>query len=344
MIARDHAQRRKLVQASGQPAASAALTEMDYLLGVDDMSRIGALRLVGSTGQFLRTIEDDGRGTPPLLELAQLMASSRAVEMNRETEADLRYLRGRGTSVGGMRPKCTVVDEDGHLAIGKFPSIKDDRCVTRGEILALHLASKAGITVTDSRVVMSDALPVALIRRFDRVEGGGRIPYLSAGSMMQASRQDDHAYTQIAEVIIANCVSPNQDLEELWRRLTFNLLITNVDDHVQNHGFLHVEYGQWRLAPAFDIIPFPDKDQELKLWLDEASGPVNSIEEVVARANYFRLDAAAVQRVLGEVYAAVLAWRSVARSAAVGMSERDLDDFAPAFENEQMRVAKTLLN
>lgn len=344
VIARDHAKRRKLVQASGQPATSAALTEMDYLLGVDDMSRIGALRLVGSTGQFLRTIEDDGRGTSPLLELAQLMAASRAVEMNTETEADLRYLRGRGTSVGGMRPKCTVVDEDGHLAIGKFPSIKDDRCVTRGEVLALHLASKAGITVTDSRVVMSDALPVALIRRFDRVEGGGRIPYLSAGSMMQASRQDDHAYTQIAEVIIANCVRPNQDLEALWRRLIFNLLITNVDDHVQNHGFLHVEYGQWRLAPAFDINPFPDKDQELKLWLDEASGPVNSIEEVVARANYFRLDAAAVQRVLGEVYAAVLAWRSVAKSAAVGMSERDLDDFAPAFENEQMRVAKTLLN
>ncbi|AXK38501.1 type II toxin-antitoxin system HipA family toxin [Crenobacter cavernae] len=343
VIARDHAKRRKTAQAAGSSTSSAALTEMDYLLGVDDMSRIGAIRLMGADGRFLRTIEDGGRGTPLLLDLAQLMTASRAVEMNKETEADLRYLRGRGTSVGGMRPKCTVLDDDGHLAIGKFPSIKDDRSVTRGEVLALHLARKAGITVADSRVVMSDDLPVALIRRFDRVEGGGRIPYLSAGSMMQASRQEDHAYTQIAESIIANCVNPNQDLEELWRRLAFNLLITNVDDHVQNHGFLHVEHGQWRLAPAFDINPFPDKDQELKLWLDEASGPVNSIGEVVARANYFRLDETAVRRVLGDVYSTVLSWRTVAKSAPVGMSERDQDDFAPAFENEQMRIAKTFL-
>lgn len=344
VIARDHAKRRKTAQLNGKPALAAELSEMDYLLGVDDMSRIGAIRLVDpNTNDFLRVIENGGRGTPPLLELSQLMAASRAVEMNQETEADLRYLRGRGTSVGGMRPKCTVIDEDGHLAIGKFPSVKDDRSVTRGEILALHLAAAAGISAVDSRIVMSDDIPVALIRRFDRVEGGGRIPYLSAGSMMQASRQDDHAYTQIADTIIANSINPGQDLEELWRRLAFNLLITNVDDHVQNHGFLHVEYGQWRLAPAFDINPFPDKDQELKLWLDEAYGPVDSIQAVVGMAGYFRLDAAAIQRVLGDVCRAVEGWKTMAKSAAVGMSTLDLDDFAPAFENEQMRIAKTLL-
>ncbi|MFS8980463.1 type II toxin-antitoxin system HipA family toxin [Cupriavidus necator] len=343
VIARDHAKRRKAAQQNGKPMPNAELSEMDYLLGVDDMSRIGAIRLMDADGSFLRTIEDGGRGTPPLLELAQLMAASRAVEMNKETEADLRYLRGRGTSVGGMRPKCTVVADDGHLAIGKFPSIKDDRCVTRGEVLALHLAAAAGISVAGSRVVMSDDLPVALIHRFDRVPGGGRIPYLSAGSMMQASRQEDYAYTQIADTIIANSVNPGQDLEELWRRLAFNLLITNVDDHVQNHGFLHVAHGQWRLAPAFDINPFPDKDQELKLWLDEAYGPVDSIKAVVRVAGYFRLDAAAAQRVLGDVCAAIDNWKTVAKSAAVGMSDSDLDDFAPAFDNEQMRVAKTLL-
>ncbi len=242
-----------------------------------------------------------------------------------------------------MRPKCTVVDDDGHLAIGKFPSIKDDRCVTRGEVLALHLAAAAGISVADSPVVMSDDLPVAVIRRFDRVPGGGRIPYLSAGSMMHASRQDDHAYTQIADTIIANSVNPGQDLEELWRSLAFNLLITNVDDHVQNHGFLHVAHGQWRLSPAFDINPFPDKDQELKLWLDEAYGPVDSIKAVIGLADYFRLDAATAQRVLSDVCAAIDNWKTVAKSAAVGMSDSDLDDFAPAFDNEQMRVAKTLL-
>lgn len=343
VIARDHAKRRKIAQVKGGHEPPVELSEIDYLLGVDDISRIGAIRLLDpDSGAFLRTIEDDKRGTPPLLELAQLLAASRAVELNTETEADLRYLRGRGTSVGGMRPKCTVVDDDGHLAIGKFPSVNDDRCVTRGEVLALHLAAKAGISVAASRVVMSDDIPVALIRRFDRVSGG-RIPYLSAGSMLQASRQDDHAYTQIADTIIANSVDPKRDLEELWRRLAFNLLITNVDDHVQNHGFLHVEHGQWRLAPAFDINPFPDKDQELKLWLDESYGPVDSIEAVVQVAGYFRLDAPAVQRVLGKVHKAIKEWKSVATLAEVGMSERDIEDFAPAFENEQMRIAKALL-
>lgn len=343
VIARDHAKRRKAAHQGGNPVPAAELSEMDYLLGVDDMSRIGAIRLLDpDSGAFLRTIEDGSGGTPALLELAQLMAASRAVETNKETEADLRYLRGRGTSVGGMRPKCTVVDDDGHLAIGKFPSVKDDRCVTRGEVLALHLAAAAGISVAVSRVVMSDDIPVALIRRFDRLPGG-RIPYLSAGSMMQASRQEDYAYTQIADAIIANSVNPGQDLEELWRRLAFNLLITNVDDHVQNHGFLHVEHGQWRLAPAFDINPFPDKDQELKLWLDEAYGPVDSIEAVVRVAGYFRLDAPDVQRVLGDLYTTIKVWKTVAKSVAVGMSDQDLDDFAPAFDNEQMRIAKTLL-
>jgi len=342
VIARDHAKRRKAVQAAGEPVPSASLTEMDYLLGVDDISRIGAIRLMDDRGRFLRTLEEDGRGTPPLLELAHLMAATRAVEMNKETEADLRYLRGRGTSLGGMRPKCTIVDEYGRLAIGKFPSIKDDRSVTRGEVLALHLANAAGISVAESRVVLSDDIPVALIRRFDRLNGG-RIPYLSAGSMMQASREDDHAYTEIADAIIAKSTQPSQDLEELWRRLAFNLLITNVDDHMHNHGFLHVANGQWRLAPAFDINPFPDKDQELKLWLDEDYGPVDSITAIVDRASYFWLDAAAARRVLRDVYAAVMGWRQVATSAEVGMSLQDLEDFAPAFENEQMRIAKTLL-
>ncbi|MDG0024804.1 type II toxin-antitoxin system HipA family toxin [Trinickia sp. Y13] len=343
VIARDHAKRRRAAHVAGIDATAAALTEMDYLLGVDDRSRIGALRLLDQSGNFLRTIEDGGHGTPPLLELAQLISATRAVEMNKETQADLHYLRGRGTSLGGMRPKCTILDDDGHLAIGKFPSIKDDRSVTRGEVLALHLAAAAGVTVADSRIVVSDDIPVALVRRFDRTTSGGRIPYLSAGSMLQASRADNHAYTQIADVITMRCVDPAHDLQELWRRLAFNLLITNVDDHVQNHGFLHVEHGQWRLAPAFDINPFPDKDQELKLWLTEDSGPVDSIEDVVRMARYFRLSDDDAKRVLTEVCTAIQNWKAIAKSARVGMTDDDLDAFSPAFENEQMRIATGVL-
>ncbi|REG50317.1 serine/threonine-protein kinase HipA [Paraburkholderia sp. BL6669N2] len=342
VIARDHARRRKSAQEKGLEVPRAGLTEMDYLLGVDDMSRIGALRFVDEAGNYLRSIEDRGRGTPPLLELGHLIGATRAVEMNRETAADLKYLRGRGTSLGGMRPKCTILDEDGQLAIGKFPSVNDDRSVTRGEVLALHLAAAAGITVAQSRIVMSEDIPVALVRRFDRVANGGRIPYLSAGSMLQASRQEEHAYTQIADCIIARCADPKRDLEELWRRLVFNLLITNVDDHVQNHGFLHVEHGQWRLAPAFDINPFPDKDPELKLWLNEDYGPVDSIEAVMNEAPYFRLSADEAKRILNEVRNAVRDWKRVAKSAPVGMTDDDLDAFQPAFENEQVKVATAL--
>lgn len=343
VIARDHAKRRKAAQTAGLPTPSVTLTEMDYLLGVDDRSRVGALRLIDESGSFLRTIEDGGRGTPPLLELERIINATRAVEANKETEADLKYLRGRGTSLGGMRPKCTILDDDGHLAIGKFPSIKDDRSVTRGEVLALHLAAAAGITVAESRVVMSDDVPVALVRRFDRAKDGGRIPYLSAGSMLQASRAEDHAYSQIADVIKTRCVDPARDLEELWRRLAFNLLITNVDDHVQNHGFLHVEHGQWRLAPAFDINPFPDKDPELKLWLTAHSGPVDSIADVLSAAPNFWLSEDAAKRVLGEVCTALQNWTRIAKSASVGMTSDDLDAFVPALENDQMRIAMRLL-
>ncbi|MGT2493578.1 hypothetical protein ACU4GD_31585 [Cupriavidus basilensis] len=181
------------------------------------MSRIGAIRLVDpNTNDFLRVIENGGRGTPPLLELSQLMAASRAVEMNQETEADLRYLRGRGTSVGGMRPKCTVIDEDGHLAIGKFPSVKDDRSVTRGEILALHLAAAAGILgrgFTHRHVRRHSSCTHSPVRPCRR-----RRPHpLLVRRLDDASSPDrmTHAYTQIADTIIANSINPGQDLEEL---------------------------------------------------------------------------------------------------------------------------------
>lgn len=345
VIARDHAKRRQRALRSGNAGddvPSAKLSEIDYLLGVDDTSRIGALRLVDEHGNFLRAAHDGERTTPPLLELAHLMGASRAVEMHQETEADLRYLRGRGTSLGGMRPKCSVLDDDGHLAIGKFPSVGDDRSVTRGEVLALRLARAAGITVADARIVMSEDIPVAVIRRFDRASGG-RIPYLSAGSMLQASRDGDYAYSQIAECILANGAEPRKDLAELWRRMVFSLLITNVDDHVQNHGFLHVGHGQWRLSPAFDINPFPDKDPELKLWLDEDYGPVDAVDATLDRAGIFHLSAGEARQILTEIVDAVRQWRAIAVSSVVGMGPLDVEAFAPAFDNAQMRAAIALV-
>jgi serine/threonine-protein kinase HipA len=341
VIARDHAKRRKLALEKGK-SFGGALTEMDYLLGVDDESRVGAIRFVSDQGTFQRTIDDGGRRTPPLIELAHLYGASRAIELGTETEADLRYLRGRGTSLGGMRPKCTIVDEDGHLAIGKFPSVQDERAVTRAEVLALRLAHAAGINASHARIVHSDGLPVALIRRFDR-ENGGRIPYLSAASLLQASREEDHSYTEIAEQILVVSDDPRRDLSELWRRIVFSMLITNVDDHLQNHGFLHVGYGQWRLAPAFDVNPMPDKDRELKTWLTEESGPSGSVEEAVAAATHFHLTRGAALDILATVYQAVCSWRETALSKEIGMTAREAADFEPAFEHIELAAARRLL-
>ena len=337
VIARDHARRRK------DDPRLAALTEIDYLLAVDDYSRVGALRLRDPDEHWHRTVAAGRRSTPPLIELDRIFQASRALERGQETTEDLRYLQGKGTSLGGMRPKCTIVDEDGWLAIGKFPSVGDTRSITRGEVLALKLASRAGIDAAPARIVQIDDASVAVIRRFDRDGADGRIPYQSVASVLQASREEDRSYTEIADAIRTHGHAPTQDVQQLWRRLVFNLLITNVDDHLQNHGFLHVERGLWRLAPAFDINPFPDKDRESKTWLSEQDGPITDVHMLLARSAYFALDTDQALAVLAEVHAAVSNWRQLALSPEVGLRPAELDEFAPALEHEQVDAVAALL-
>ncbi len=336
VIARDHAKRR--VAESLPP-----LTELDYLLAVDDFSRLGALRLRDGNGDYLRATADGRRNTPPLVDLQLMYDASRAVETNRESAADLRYLLGKGTSLGGLRPKCTVIDRNGRLSLGKFPSVSDERNVTRGEVLALMLASRAGIDVAPARIEELQKTPVAIIERFDRTADDLRIPYLSAASLLQASRHEERSYFEIADAIRAQGMSPVADARQLWRRMVFNLLITNVDDHLRNTGFLHVENGFWRLAPAFDINPFPDKVNESKTWLSEEDGPITAVSDLMARAAYFSLGPGQAQAVLAQVVAAVSEWRVVASSARVGLTPDEAEDFAPAFEHEQIVAARALL-
>lgn len=337
VIARAHAKARK-----DNPTLP-ALTEFDYLTAVDDFSRVGALRLRDADGNFLRTFDEGARATPPLLELQRIYDATQAVERNQETAADLKYLQGKATSLGGMRPKCTVLEEDGTLALGKFPSVADERSVTRGEVLALRLAQLAGIDSAQARIVTIDGAPVAVIRRFDRTTDQARVPYLSAASMLQAARHEERAYTEIVDSMRARCADPVSDARQLWRRLVFNHLISNVDDHLQNLGFLHVGEGLWRLAPAFDINPFPDRDRESKTWLSEDTGPITSLGMLLGRASYFHLDRAAALNVLGDVFDAVSHWRGVAVGPEVGLQAAELDNFAPAFEHADMDVAKQWL-
>ncbi|NCP40977.1 MAG: HipA domain-containing protein [Rhodoferax sp.] len=329
VIARAHAKAR------AKDTSLGPLTEADYLAGVDDFSRVGALRLRGTNGQYLRSVSDGARATPALLELEKILLASRAVEMSQETAEDLAYLQGKGTSLGGMRPKCTILDADGALSLGKFSSVTDERAVTRGEVLALRLAKLAGIDSAQARIVMVQDQPVAMIRRFDRTPEQNRIPYISGATLLQANRGDEHSYTEIIDVMRSRCENFIDDARQLWRRLVFNHLITNVDDHLQNIGFLYSGNNQWRLSPAFDLNPFPDKDPESKTWLSEDSGPITSIAQLLGQSSRFELSQPQAQSILEEVVAALKRWREVATAPEVGLQARDINDFKPAFENRK---------
>lgn len=332
VIRRDHAKRRGNPDPLDRVALPPILGGLDFLLAVDDYSRLGALRFRDERHDFCRTPAAGQRRAPPLIELRQMLASTHAVETDTETAEDLAYLRGRGTSLGGMRPKCTVVDDRGQLLIAKFPSIQDSGPVTAGEVLALRLARAAGIDAAEADLIDSEGTPVALIRRFDRSKAD-RIPYLSAATLLQAEPDDgaEHAYTELVDEMRRHAADPTRDIVELWRRIVFSVLITNTDDHLRNHGFLHAGGDLWRLAPAFDLNPFPGRARELKTWISEEAGPSATIDGALSALPRFGIPLATAREILMEVDAAVSTWRTIGRS--LGMTARDLDYFAEAFEH-----------
>lgn len=343
VIVRDHIKRRQELRREGKEEEAQPLNALDYLLAVDDFSRVGALRFRDEDGVFQRVQEEGRRTAPPLIELGHLLSASRAVEANQETAADLVYLRGRGTSLGGMRPKCTVIDDDGALSIGKFPSIADERAVTKGEVLALTLARNAGINAAAARLVESDGLPVALIRRFDRQDNGHRVMYISAATMLgiEVTEPEEHTYTEIVDAIRVHGADAQADIEELWRRMALSILITNVDDHLRNHGFLHVDREFWRLSPAFDINPSPERARELKTWISEDAGPDMTIDALMSVTAYFRITNARAREILGEVEHTVDSWRMTGQS--IGMSDEELEPFVDAFEHTERNAARKLI-
>jgi serine/threonine-protein kinase HipA len=342
VIMRAYGKQRKEMKNRKLPLEHGPLTSLDFLLAVDDFSRVGALRFQDERGLFQQAVEKGQRSAPPLVELASLLHATRAVETDTETSADLEYLRGRGTSLGGLRPKCTVIDQDGALSIGKFPSVHDQYCVTKGEVLALHIAQAAGIHAAQARVVDSNGIPVALIKRFDRSPQGDRIPYVSAATLLGIEDTHEiHAYTEIVDALKRYSADFQFDAQELWCRIALNILISNVDDHMRNHGFLHVEKDLWRLSPAFDINPFPEKRRVLKTWITEGSGEAASIEMLMDAAAYFGIDRPLATTLLATVEAAVARWRQIGKN--IGMTSAELDAFEPAFEHEERVRARTLL-
>ena len=248
-------------------------------------------------------------------------------QLPHHTEADLAYLRRGGTSLGGLRPKCSVIDEDGRLAIGKFPSVTDERPVTKGELLPLRLARRVGIDAADARLVDSDGSPVALIRSFDRTVGGDRLMYVSAATMLGAAPADPgkHSYTEIVDALRQYGSQAAADIEQLWRRIAFSILITNVDDHLLNHSFLHIDRRHWRLLHAFDVNPFPDRVRELKTWISEETGPEAMIDALMSVIAYFLITRKRSHDNLAEVEMGIATWQEEGR--ALGMSPDELEAF-----------------
>lgn len=326
IIKRDYAKQRK--ESQEKSASSKLLNDFDYLLWISDYSRLGAIRFRDDAGVFWRPSEGTN-DIPALIKLPHLLSASKAIEENRETAKDLAFLRGNGTSLGGMRPKCSIIDTDGSLAIGKFSSIKDMRSIVHGEVLALNLARAAGINAAKARVVDSEGVPVAVISRFDRINDK-RLMYLSARSLMGAIPGEQYTYVQIAEAIRKYGHQAANDLKELYQRMVFNILINNIDDHLNNHGFLYSGRGQWKLSPAFDINPFPDKEHILKTWISEDAGEEASLSAAEKVAPLFGLSLAVASDIHKRQKEVISRWKAIA--VKIGMSAADMETYAPSFE------------
>ena len=315
---------RAVAHEAGTRATSASA--VDYLLGVTDLTRQGALRFTtGDNGPFLAA----DPGVPALIELPRLLRAADLAASDDDSAAAVKALLEAGSgSLGGARPKASVRDGD-NLAIAKFPHHSDQWDVMAWEKTALDLAARAGIRVPTSRLVPVDARHALVLNRFDRL-GSTRAAYISALTLVGGVDGGSYDYLEVAEALAEHGSAVAADLDELWRRIAFGLLIHNSDDHLRNHGLLRHGAG-WRLSPAFDVNPNPDLAAGSATTIAFTSGDRHaSLEGLLASAADFGLTGARARQVFTEVADAVATWRQVARSHAIRASE--LDRFADTFD------------
>jgi serine/threonine-protein kinase HipA len=325
--------RRERLRAKGQARTPRTLLEIDYLLGLSDFTRQGALRFKrDEEGPFLA---EGGENVPPFIELGRLLRATERVIAEEETEEDLRLLLAPGSSLLGSRPKASVRSTGGGLMIAKFNRLDDDYDVGLWEGVAMRLAEMAGLHVASWMVEQVEGRRALLMDRFDRV-GEVRIPFLSAMSMLEAADGQPRSYMGIADALRIHSASTSEDLRELWRRVVFTVLVSNTDDHLRNHGFTYVGDQGWRLSPAYDLNPVPTdvRPRVLSTAIVEGEDRSASIELAFLAAEHFGLESAEAQRVANEVAAAVSQWREVARG--LGASKGECDRMATAFEHEDL--------
>lgn len=332
-------QRREAAQARAESRKVVRLQETDFLLGVHDEQRLGALRFREPSSGRGWLSSDDTMATPPWTSLRELERASWKLQREDVTlDADqlkwLSLMIAPGSSLGGARPKAGVEDEHGALWIAKFPGRNDSRDVAAWEMVAHQLAAGCGVTMSDARLEkFGKNHRTFLSRRFDRVLTGNkrvRVHFASAMTLLGYNDGDGIAtgvsYLELAEWIIRHGARPQQDLQQLWRRIVFSIAISNTDDHLRNHGFLLSPEG-WHLSPAYDINPDPD-GHGLSLNISEVD---NALEFDLALevAEFFRLSLKQAKTIIKEVKQPVSRWRALASQLKISRAAQE--EMAEAF-------------
>ncbi|MDP4535856.1 type II toxin-antitoxin system HipA family toxin [Alkalimonas collagenimarina] len=324
-------QRREAVRAQQEKRKPKKLTETDYLLGVHDMHRMGALRFkLNENGSFLD--DNSELSAPPMASLRELEQAVSEVEkpgINTTPEYTkwLNMLISPGSSLGGARPKASVIDESGELWIAKFPSRYDDYDIAAWEMLVYKLAIKAGVDMAECDIkLLNSHQHTFLTKRFDR-QPGERLHFSSAMTQLAYFDGEEGAsYLELAEFLIENGANTKADLAQLWRRIVFYIAVSNTDDHLRNHGFIHTAKG-WILSPAYDINPVPD-GSGLHLNIDEIDNQLD-FELAFSVIDYFQLNRESAEAIYQEVVQAVEQWRDIAKELKISRQEQEM--MAPAF-------------
>lgn len=325
--------RRAVIQAKEAGKTIHVLYDIDFLLGVYDETRMGALRFkLEEDGPFL----DDNKGmpTPPWSSLRELQQAAAMIESDKTSTSIKKWLAilmAPGSSLGGARPKANIIDSKGNLWIAKFPSKNDNIDKAAWEYLAYKLAVKAGIQMSESRKEkISGNQHTFFTKRFDRFKHE-RIHFASAmtmtGNNEDSIRDNPASYLDIAEFIQYNGAQNRKDLAQLWRRIVFNISISNTDDHLRNHGFLLTPEG-WILSPAYDINPSIDKDG-LALNIDSSNNQLD-IDLAKSVGVYFHLTEKEMNSIIKDVNSALKSWLSLAKT--IGITKREIELMSSAFK------------
>lgn len=333
-------ERKEQTEAIEEKRPKRTLYSYDYLVGIDDFLRMGALRLKKDPdGEFLNS--DSRLIVPPLTSIKELTIAAQEYEKSDEAnelpeEKWIRQLAHPGTSLGGARPKANVVDEKEHLWIAKFPSRKDVYDMALWEHLCHMLAKEAGINVAETNLIPAgnDGYHALLSKRFDRTDDGKRIHFASAMTMTGLTDGDNHetghGYLDIVDFIIKGCCDVDENLNELYRRVAFNICVGNSDDHFRNHGFLLTKKG-WTLSPAYDLNPTDSMTQSLLIDNDSNE---SSLKRLLSACDDYYISSETAEQIISEVTTAIGRWETIAKNLHI--SNEEMNRFAWRLDNVRL--------